>query len=117
MNRHHAINYIEFTAPDLEAVKTFYSTVFGWVFTDYGSEYIAFSDGNLEGGFARGEARTRGALVILFSEDLTGTQTAIEAGGGSITTPTYDFPGGRRFHFSDPAGNELAVWALPVASS
>lgn len=111
MNKHHHINYIEFTAPDLEAVKTFYGKAFGWTFTDYGPDYVAFNDGVLDGGFTRGEAMGGNPLVILFSQDLTATRETVVACGGIIIKPIFDFPGGKRFHFSDPAGNELAVWA------
>lgn len=112
MNTHHRINYIELSAPDLAAIKDFYSKAFGWEFTDYGPDYIAFSDGNLEGGFARQEVCKGGPLVILFSDDLAATETAVATHGGAIVRAAYEFPGGRRFHFADPAGNELAVWSL-----
>jgi len=112
MNTHHRINYIELQAEDLEAVKDFYSRVFGWKFMDYGPEYVAFNDGVLDGGFAKGEKRGGGSpLVILYSENLEASLKAIEEAGGAIVQPIYSFPGGRRFHFTDPAGNELAVWS------
>jgi len=113
MNTHHQINYIEFQANDLGRIKTFYSTVFSWEFTDYGSEYLAFNDGGIEGGFAKSESTDRksGSLVILYSEDLESSLAAIESNGGSITKQIFSFPGGRRFHFIDPAGNELAIWS------
>ena len=112
MHTHHTIDYVEFTAPDLEAVKAFYAAAFGWNFTDYGPDYVGFGDGITEqGGFARGEAAGGNPLVILFSDDLDATLAAVTAAGGTISQPPYAFPGGRRFHFSDPAGNELAVWA------
>jgi predicted enzyme related to lactoylglutathione lyase len=100
------IDYIEFPAVDLPATKRFYQQVFGWKFTDYGPDYAAFEDGRLDGGFHAGDgARTtsgtgKGTLVVLFAVDLAGT----------IVTPPFSFPGGRRFHFTDPSGNELAVW-------
>lgn len=105
------INYVEFRAPDLQAVKGFYGTAFGWTFTDYGPDYAAFSDGALEGGFEKGAARPGGPLVILKADDLEAALSAVTAAGGAIAMPPYAFPGGRRFHFADPAGNELAVWA------
>lgn len=111
MNIHHKISYIEMAANDLAAVKKFYSDAFGWTFTDYGSEYTAFTDGSLDGGFAKGPAAAGGPLVILYSEDLEKTEVAIQDAGGRIEKPIFDFPGGRRFHFSDPAGNQLAVWS------
>jgi predicted enzyme related to lactoylglutathione lyase len=112
MNKHHSINYIEFPADNLEAVKSFYTTVFGWSFTDYGPTYAAFNDGVLDGGFTSGAiAKGSGPLVILYSSDLESSVAAITEAGGTILKPVYEFPGGKRFHFADPAGNELAVWS------
>lgn len=112
MSKHHKINYIEFPAKDLQTIKDFYRKAFDWKFTDYGPEYTAFSDGALEGGFTKGNvANNAGPLVILFSEDLEKSLDKIQSCGGSIVRSIYDFPGGRRFHFTDPAGNELAVWS------
>lgn len=106
------IDYIEFSAPDLERVKAFYTKVFGWKFTDYGDGYTAFEDGRLTGGFQRGSSVTAGGpLVVIYADDLASTQQAIEGAGGKIVQPVFEFPGGRRFHFSDPAGNVLAVWS------
>lgn len=109
--KHHAINYIELSAPDFAAVKAFYATVFGWAFTDYGAGYLAFNDGTLDGGFAPGTPKEGGALVILYSNNLEASRNAIQENGGTITQDIYSFPGGRRFHFRDPAGNGLAVWS------
>jgi len=107
-----AIDYIEFTAPDLAAIKKFYVSVFDWKFQDWGDEYVAFSDGRVDGGFARGDSATgKGALVILYSTDLEAVQQNVLEAGGMIVKDTFSFPGGRRFHFADPAGNELAVWS------
>jgi len=112
MNKPNAINYIEFTAEDLSAVKDFYSNAFGWTFTDYGPEYVAFNDGALDGGFAQGSAAGEGGpLVILFSDNLEASLETVVKYGGTIAREIYSFPGGRRFHFKDPAGNELAVWS------
>lgn len=111
MNKHHALNYIEFLAPDLEAVKRFYSDAFGWKFTDYGPEYTAFTDGEFEGGFATGQPQKGGPLVILYSDRLEESLAAVEQNGGRISKSIFQFPGGRRFHFFDPAGNELSVWS------
>jgi uncharacterized protein len=106
-----AIDYIEFTAPDLSAVKKFYGDAFGWSFQDWGDEYSTFSDGRVDGGFTRGSARTGGPLVILYSSSLETALQKVRNAGGSITKDTFSFPGGQRFHFADPAGNELAVWS------
>ena len=112
---HHKITYIEFTTTDIERTKKFYSTVFGWSFQDWGPEYIGFTGAGIDGGFAKGDAQAaRGksaTLVVLYSTDLKATEAAIVAAGGSIVVPTFEFPGGRRFHFSDGAGNLLAVWS------
>jgi predicted enzyme related to lactoylglutathione lyase len=106
------INYIEFPATNLPAVKDFYSKAFGWEFIDYGPDYAAFNDGQLDGGFTTAATAAKpGALVILFSEDLEGSLQTIKSLGGEISKPIFDFPGGRRFHFLDPSGNELAVWS------
>jgi predicted enzyme related to lactoylglutathione lyase len=106
------INYIEFKANDLGAIKKFYSTVFGWEFTDYGDEYVAFSNSGLEGGFEFSEEPiSNGALIVLYHDKLEETQQKVESAGGIISVPIFSFPGGRRFHFIDPAGNELAVWS------
>lgn len=105
------INYVEFKAADLERIKAFYSGVFGWVFTDYGPDYIAFAESGLDGGFERSDGPiTNGALVILYHSDLERVLGSITRAGGRISKDLFHFPGGRRFHFLDPAGNELAVW-------
>ena len=102
------IDYVEFSAGDLVATKRFYEQAFGWAFTDYGPGYAAFDEG-LDGGFnAGGEARA--PLVILYADDLEAAEAKVRAAGGEVVRPAYDFPGGRRFHFRDPSGNELAVW-------
>ncbi|WP_079227275.1 VOC family protein [Pseudomonas putida] len=105
------IDNIEFNVSDIARSKAFYGSVFGWRFTDYGPTYTEFSDGRLTGGFTTGEAvRPGGPLVILYAGDLEGTQQRLEAAGATISRATFAFPGGRRFHFIDPDGYELAVW-------
>lgn len=115
MSQHEKINYVEFPARELESVKTFYTSAFGWSFTDYGPDYTAFSGAGLDGGFFQTDktaSTTNGsALVVLYSDDLEQTLTKIESVGGKIVKPIFSFPGGRRFHFTDPNGNELAVWS------
>jgi len=106
------IDYVEFNVADVARAKRFYGAAFGWSFKDYGPDYCEFADGRLTGGFAKGEARGPGGpLVILYADDLAELQRRIEAAGGRIVKPAYDFPGGRRFHFADPDGYELAVWS------
>lgn len=115
MSKHEKIDYVEFPSNDLAATKVFFTAVFGWSFTDYGPEYTAFSNQGLDGGFFKSErvsSTTHGAaLIVFYSETLEATQVKVEAAGGSIIKPTFSFPGGRRFHFTDPHGNEYAVWS------
>jgi predicted enzyme related to lactoylglutathione lyase len=114
MHAHEQINYVEFPANDLERTKAFFETAFGWSFVDYGPEYAAFSDQGLDGGFYKSDLKAttdRGsALIVLFSESLEETQAKVMSAGGQIVRPIFPFPGGRRFHFIEPSGNELAVW-------
>ena len=113
-NLNHSINYIEFPLTDVTATKQFYGTVFGWSFQDFGPDYIGFSGAGLNGGFNRENnavADGQGVLVVLFAADLEATERKVRDGGGQIIRNIYAFPGGRRFHFKDPNGNELAVWA------
>ncbi|MGY6650215.1 VOC family protein [Wenyingzhuangia sp. IMCC45574] len=107
-----AINYIEFKAKDLAAVKVFYANAFGWTFMDYGPDYTAFSDSGLEGGFEYSEEPIiNGALVVLYHENLESILETVVKFGGQISKAIFSFPGGKRFHFIDPAGNELAIWS------
>ena len=104
------IDYVEFPGGDLIVTKRFYAEAFGWAFTDYGPSYAAFDEG-LDGGFNADAAdQARAPLVILYADDLEAAAARVRAAGGEIVRPPYDFPGGRRFHFRDPSGNELAVW-------
>ena len=110
------IDYIEFPVADVAIAKRFYGAVFRWTFTDYGPDYTSFSDGRLSGGFRGGEeAVPGGALVVIYAADLASAESAVIAAGGRITQPIFAFPGGRRFHFRDPSGHELAVWSDPIA--
>lgn len=108
------IDYIELPASNLDAVEAFYKEVFGWTFEDYGPGYRAFSDGRIDGGFYKTDlyssADTGAALVIFYARDLENVQAEVERAGGKILKSIFSFPGGRRFQFADPAGNELAVW-------
>jgi len=106
------INYIEFNVADIARSKDFYGKAFGWTFTDYGPAYCEFTDGHMKGGFEVSEQITTGGpLVVLYGADLNNIQEAIKAAGGTIVKPLFDFPGGKRFHFTDPDGYELAVWS------
>lgn len=119
MSEHHAMDYVEFTVNDLAESKRFYEAAFGWTFNDYGPAYAGIRHGDGESGGLRVDpqaARGHGALVVLYSSDLEGTLSAVRDAGGTIVKEPFEFPGGRRFHFHDPSGNELAVWAhLPAA--
>jgi hypothetical protein len=106
------IDYIEFHAEDLAAVKKFYADAFGWKFTDYGPGYCAFEDGRLTGGFTTVPGPRGGPpLVILYSGALEAMREKVVAAGGKISKEIFSFPGGRRFHFVGPCGNQLAVWS------
>ncbi len=108
----HQIDYVELPAMDLPTTKEFYSSVFGWKFENYGPEYASFFDGRLSGGFhTRRSAPAQGVLLVIYAEDLGATEAGIRAAGGLIVKNVFSFPGGRRFHFTDPNGNELAVWS------
>ena len=115
--RHHAINYVEFTTADIAGTKAFYERVFRWKFQEWGPEYISFDkpSAGIDGGFRKGAAGQSSSdaapLIVLYSQDLKATEEAVIAAGGSIVVPTFEFPGGRRFHFSDGKGNVLAVWS------
>ena len=96
------IDYIEFKAHDLEAIKVFYTDLFGWSFTDYGPTYCSFSESGVAGGFEKTEHPVvNGVLVVLYHPDLESLASKIEKAGGVITADIFSFPGGRRFHFTD----------------
>lgn len=115
MPAHEKINYVEYPSTDLPATKAFFEAVFGWRFEDYGPDYVAFADEGLDGGFFRAQqaARTENgsALIVFYSEHLEQTLAKVQAAGGEIIKPVFAFPGGKRFHFLEPGGNEFAVWA------
>ncbi|MEP4052485.1 MAG: VOC family protein [Litorimonas sp.] len=114
MSDHLKIHYIELPALSVAAMKGFYGKAFGWTFTDYGPTYVAFHGAGIEGGFDENQAyiapNKPGAFVILYSDDLEASEAAVTAAGGKICVQTYGFPGGKRFHFQDPSGNELGIW-------
>ncbi len=106
------VDYIEFPATDIEATKAFYTGVFGWEFTDYGPSYTSFVDGRMNGGFDTSTAvQPNGVLIVMYASDLEATEASVRKHGGKITKEIFTFPGGRRFQFADPNGNELAVWS------
>ena len=115
MNQHEKLNYVEFSACNLDGTKSFFAAVFGWEFTDYGPEYTAFSNQGLNGGFYKAElsskTATGGALLVFYSSDIETTLAKVTSNGGTIVKPIFEFPGGCRFHFAEPSGNEFAVWS------
>lgn len=115
MSKDLKINYLELPAKDLDKVQAFYEAVFGWSFTDYGPDYRAFNDGFIDGGFHRSERSSRtesgAALIVIYANDLERCLASVTGHGGMLVREIFSFPGGRRFHFADPAGNELAVWS------
>ncbi len=113
-DKHHSINYIELPSHDLAVTKAFYGSLFGWTFTDWGPDYISFAGAGIDGGFHSGGEvvpQKPGVLVVLYSENLEATCESVVAAGASITLELFSFPGGRRFQFRDPSGNEMAVWS------
>ena len=115
MNQHEKINYIEFPSKNIESTKTFFTKVFNFSFVDYGPSYTSFSNEGIDGGFFKSElsmtTQQGSALIVLYSKSLEETILKINEAGGKILKDIFDFPGGRRFHFLDPNGNEYAVWS------
>lgn len=106
------IDYIEISVTDVGQAKQFYGNLFDWSFKDYGTDYASFDDGRMRGGFQRVDTVSEGGtLIVLYAVDLDTIQVKIREAGGTIVKDTFEFPGGRRFHFTDPSGNELAVWS------
>jgi len=114
MNEHEKMNYVEFPAKDIEASKTFFNSAFNWQFVDYGPEYTAFSNEGLDGGFFKSDltvsTKNGSALIVFYSNDIEGTLSKVKKAGGIIVKPIFSFPGGHRFHFTDPSDNEFSVW-------
>ncbi|WP_062209765.1 VOC family protein [Demequina oxidasica] len=114
---HHSFDYVEIPTQDIGAAETFYGDAFGWRFTAYGPGYLGIvsPDGREIGGISLGgQAGSGDLLVVLYSRDLEASRDAVAAAGGIIRRDIFQFPGGRRFHFADPSGNELAVWGHEV---
>ena len=115
MNEHEKINYVEFPAKDLNATKEFFTNVFGWSFQDFGPEYSAFSNQGIDGGFYKSDLSSStnngAALIVFYSNDLEATQEKVKKASGIIVKQIFPFPGGRRFHFTEPSGSEFAVWS------
>lgn len=103
------IDYIEFSSPQISETKSFFSHVFGWEFNDYGPEYQEMSNAGISGGISAGASAP--PLIILKTGDLEEALIKVSAAGAEITQPIFEFPGGRRFHFREPGGTEMAIWA------
>jgi len=112
LTNNNRLDYVEIPAENIKATKEFYSRVFDWKFDDYGQDYTSFHDGRLSGGFVKGPPVIKGgALLVIYADDLALTYAKVVGAGGKISKSTFEFPGGRRFHFIDPNGNQLAVWS------
>lgn len=114
-DHHHRVDYLEIPTPDPAASKAFCQRLFGWEFTDYGPDYTSFQDGRMAGGFHRAEQAASldagSVLLVVYSTDLEGDMSRVIEAGGTITKAIFSFPGGRRFHYRDPAGVEMALWS------
>ena len=105
------IDYNELPVTDMAAAKTFYTKAFGWTFLDYGPSYAAFQNAGIDGGLRlEDKPFPTGALILLRAVDIIDAERRVEAAGGTIIE-RLDFPGGRRFHFTDPSGNQLAIYS------
>jgi uncharacterized protein len=115
MNTHEKLNYVEFPCTDLAKTKAFFEKAFSWSFIDYGPDYAAFSGQGLDGGFFKSDlcstTRSGAALLVFYSAQLEATLAKVQSAGGQIIQPIFSFPGGRRFQFVEPSGNEFAVWS------
>lgn len=104
------INFIELPASDIGAARAFYSTVFGWELTDYGPSYSCTTTGKVDLGLQGDMSEApRMPLPVVLVDDIEAAKDAVAEAGGTISKPVFAFPGGRRFHFLDPNGHELAI--------
>lgn len=112
---HHKIDYVEFASADPQKMCAFFGAVFGWSFEWFGPDYVAFHGAGLEGGIYHSDLATRsadgGALIIFYSRDLEESEALFRHHGATIIKPVFEFPGGRRFQFAEPTGNEFAIWS------
>ena len=115
MHEHEKMNYVEYPAKNIAATKQFFETAFGWSFVDYGPDYAAFSNQGLDGGFFKSKlsstSENGAALIVFYSQNLEATEKKVKQAGGVICKAIFSFPGGCRFHFMEPSGNEFAVWS------
>ena len=113
MRAENQIDYVEIPAADLEKAREFLAAMFGWEFQMWGDDYMSFNDGRLDGGFRRApeSAARDGVLLIFYSANLERDVKRVQQLGATVSADIFAFPGGRRFHFIDPAGNEYAIWS------
>src|SRR5947209_1949021 len=115
MDATNKIDYIEFQSPDPRAARAFFEKLLGWKFEDYGPDYTSFADGRIAGRFTRSDKRgtpeSGGVLVVLYHPRLEEVRQRVVELGGRVVKDIFSFPGGRRFHFTEPSGNELAIWS------
>lgn len=115
MSKHNTLDYVELAAADLEATQLFFEHAFGWSFNHYGPDYMDCLDNPIGVGFYRAGLKSvadqGGALVTLFSDNLEATLHQVTQHGGQISKEIFSFPGGRRFQFFEPSGNEFGVWS------
>ncbi|WP_127754564.1 VOC family protein [Devosia sp. 1566] len=106
------IDYIEFPTSNRAATTAFFQAAFGWGSLAFGSDYAALQDAGIEGGVDQSPERSAATMAIVRTDDLDAAEARVRAAGGTITRDPFDFPGGRRFHFREPGGNEMAVWVV-----
>lgn len=106
------VDYVEIPVTDLKTTRAFFEALFGWTFQEWGPDYFSFSDGRLDGGFRRSDeaAPSSGVLLVFYSSDLERDYDRVKDLGATISQEPFEFPGGRRFHFIEPAGTEFAMW-------
>lgn len=113
MRAENRIDYVEIPVTDLAKARDFFAAMFGWTFREWGDDYMSFKDGRLDGGFRRAEEppSQESVLLVFYSEDLERDVDRVKALGATISEDIFPFPGGRRFHFIDPTGNQYAIWS------
>lgn len=104
------LDYIEFPSSDRAGTNAFFQAAFGWGMTSYGPNYDGIEGAGIDGGIDQAKERVATTMAVVRTDDLDAAQARVEAAGGMITRVQYDFPGGRRFHFREPGGNEMAVY-------
>lgn len=104
------LDYLEFTSPQMEKTQAFFTDAFGWTYIDYGPNYKDIQGAGLSGSVERGELRA--PLPVVRVDDLDAMLARVKAAGGVITKEIFEFPGGRRFQFTEPGGTEMAVWTV-----